>query len=73
MFGGASSGKRFNLTASVSARNLFNNVNLATPVGNLSSPLFGQSTQTSGVFQGPGSSASAAGNRRIELSLRFTF
>ena len=35
--------RRFNLTFSVSARNIFNNVNYAAPVGNLSSPIFWQS------------------------------
>ena len=34
---------RYNLTFSVAARNIFNNVNLTTPIGNLGSPLFGQS------------------------------
>lgn len=71
MFGGGETGKRFNLTLSVSARNLLNNVNLSTPVGNLSSPLFGQSLSLAGGF-GPGS-GSAASNRRLDLQLRLTF
>jgi hypothetical protein len=37
----SSSDKRYTLTFSVAARNLFNRVNLDTPVGNLSSPVFG--------------------------------
>jgi hypothetical protein len=61
---------RYNVTLSVQARNLLNNVNLAPPVGNLSSPLFGLSTQTAGGF-GPG--GSDANNRRIEFQLRLTF
>jgi hypothetical protein len=63
-----STGQRYNLTLSVSARNIFNNVNLATPVGNLSSPLFGTSNA---LAPGPFSSSSA--NRRIDLQATFTF
>jgi hypothetical protein len=70
MFGG-SSGRRYNLTLSVSARNLLNYVNLSTPVGNLGSPFFGESTSLGGGF-GP-FGASAAANRRIDLQLRFSF
>ncbi len=36
------SNSRYNLTFSVSARNIFNNVNYGSPIGNLSSPLFGE-------------------------------
>jgi hypothetical protein len=73
MRGGGDNGgseNRYNLTLSIQARNVLNNVNLATPVGNLSSALFGQSTQTAGGF-GPG--GSDANNRRIEFQLRFNF
>jgi hypothetical protein len=69
---GAASGKRYNLTFSVQAHNLLNHVNYATPTGNLSSPLFGQSTQLAGGF-GPGGGGGAAANRRLEASLRFSF
>ena len=65
---GATTNRRYNLTISASARNIFNNVNLASPVGNLSSPLFGEATSTSGIF-GP----SSAANRKIDLQVRFTF
>ena len=61
--------QRFNLTITVQARNLFNTVNLAPPVGNLSSALFGQSTQIAGGFGG----GTEANNRRLEFQLRFTF
>jgi len=44
----AASPGRFNLTVSVNARNIFNNVNLATPIGSLTSPLFGQSNAMAG-------------------------
>ncbi|MCZ2151403.1 MAG: carboxypeptidase regulatory-like domain-containing protein [Bryobacterales bacterium] len=72
MFGASNSEKRFNLTLSASARNLFNHVNLGLPVGNLSSPLFGESTSIAGGF-GPGGAMGAAGNRRLELQLRLSF
>ncbi len=68
MDGGASNNNRYNLTFSVSARNVFNNVNLATPIGNLSSPLFGQAN---GLAGGPYSSSTA--NRRVDLQVSFNF
>lgn len=73
LFGGGGGGSRgkYNLTLSVQARNVLNNVNLATPTGNLTSPLFGISTQTAGGFGPMGGNAGP--NRRIEVSLRFSF
>lgn len=63
--------RRYNLTFSVNARNVLNRVNLATPVGNLSSPLFGESN---GLAGGPFSgSATSAANRKIELQVSFSF
>ena len=69
-FGGRGGGtnRRYNLTFSISARNLLNTFNPGPPVGNLSSPFFGQSIIISG---GPFSSASA--NRRVDLQVRFSF
>ncbi len=61
--------RRFHLMAAISARNLFNHVNLAAPVGNLTSPLFGKSTQTVGTL-GPGA---ASMNRHVDALLRLTF
>jgi hypothetical protein len=66
--GGAATNSRYNLTFSVNARNIFNNVNVANPIGNLSSPLFGESNALAG---GPFSSSTA--NRRIDLQLSFSF
>jgi len=66
--GGGSSNYRYNLTFSVNARNVFNNVNVGTPIGNLSSPLFGEANSLAGQ---PYSSPTA--NRRIDLQLQFTF
>jgi hypothetical protein len=65
---GNSSNRRYNLTFSISARNLLNSFNPGPPVGNLSSPFFGQSIALAG---GPFSSASA--NRRVDLQVRFSF
>ena len=58
MMGGPGGGdvrKPYNLNLSINVNNLFNNVNLGTPVGNLSSDRFGQSTSTGfGFFGGFG-------------------
>jgi hypothetical protein len=68
-FGGsATTNRRYNLTFSISARNLFNTVSSAPPVGNLGSPFFGQSIAIAG---GPFASASA--NRRVDLQVMFSF
>jgi hypothetical protein len=65
--------KHYNMTFSINIQNLLNSTNLNQPIGNLSSPLFGESTATVGSFGfGPGGSA-AAGNRRIQFQARFTF
>ncbi|HYK21006.1 MAG TPA: carboxypeptidase regulatory-like domain-containing protein [Pyrinomonadaceae bacterium] len=65
--------KRYSLSFGVQVQNLFNKTNLATPVGNLSSPFFGQSLSINGgIGFGGGGSASAA-NRRVEAQIRFTF
>jgi uncharacterized membrane protein len=65
---------------SLNFQNLFNHVNLSPPVGNLSSPSFGQSLSLSGGFGGfggPGGSGggggSGAGNRRVTAQVRFNF
>ncbi len=65
---GSSTNRRYNLTFSISARNLLNTFNPGNPVANLSSPLFGQTLSTGG---GPFASASA--NRRVDLQVRFSF
>ena len=69
---GGATQQRFNLTFSVNIQNIFNNVNLAPPVGNLNSPFFGQSVSTAGRF-GFGGGAQAAGNRTVEALIRFSF
>ena len=60
--------KRYTLEITLDVHNLFNNVNLASPIGNLSSPLFGRSNGLAGGFFG-----STTANRRIQLETRFTF
>jgi len=65
---GASTNRRYNLTFSVSARNVFNHVNLATPIGVLDSPKFAESNA---IATGPYSSGSAP--RRIDLQALFSF
>ncbi|MGO9125222.1 MAG: carboxypeptidase regulatory-like domain-containing protein [Terriglobales bacterium] len=65
---GGTTTRRYNLTFSVAARNIFNRVNLAPPVGNLTSPLFAQSNA---LAAGPFSSGSAS--RRIDLQVLFSF
>jgi hypothetical protein len=68
IMGGASTGRRYNLTFSVSARNVLNRVNLGPPIGDLSSPFFAQSIALAG---GPYSSSGAS--RRIDLQASFSF
>ena len=65
---GSATSHRYNLTFSVNARNVFNYINFAPLVGNLSSPLFGQPNAIAG---GPYGSSSAP--RKIELQAMFTF
>ena len=69
MFGGGdSSGQRYSLTLAVSARNIFNNVNVGTPVGVITSPIFGQAIS---LPVGPGGGLYSS--RRIELQATFAF
>ncbi|GAC1429941.1 MAG: TonB-dependent receptor [Terriglobales bacterium] len=60
--------RRYSLTFSASARNVFNRDNLASPIGTLTSPLFGKSIALAG---GPFSTSAA--NRRIDLQVMFSF
>jgi hypothetical protein len=64
----AATNRRYNMTFSIAARNILNRVNLAPPIGNLDSPLFGQSNALAG---GPYSFGSAT--RRIDLQVVFSF
>jgi hypothetical protein len=65
-----STSRRYNLTLTAFASNVFNHENLGTPNGTLSSRLFGQSQSlASGGFFG----ASTAGNRSVFLQAVFNF
>lgn len=72
---GKKSENRFKLTLSLDVQNLFNRANFTAPVGNLSSPFFGQSTRILGSsgFEGGGGSATASHNRRVEMQVRLSF
>jgi hypothetical protein len=60
--------RKYSLTFTAQARNTFNNVNLAPPVGILSSPLFGKSISTVGGFF-----SSSSANRSIDFQMMFSF
>ncbi|HEY9285094.1 MAG TPA: hypothetical protein VIP46_16700, partial [Pyrinomonadaceae bacterium] len=75
---GGASDSRYQLTLSANFMNVFNRVNFAAPVGNLSSTLFGQPRSIIAGFGGfgPGGGGGfggAAGNRKVELQVRFNF
>jgi Carboxypeptidase regulatory-like domain len=65
---GGATDRRYGLTFQVSARNILNKVNLATPNGTLGSPFFAKSN---GLANGPFSTSAA--NRLIELQAIFSF
>jgi hypothetical protein len=77
--GGGSEAKRYSMQFSLNFQNIFNHVNLTPPVGNLSSPFFGQSLSLNGGFGGFGGSGggptggSGAGNRKVTAQVRFNF
>ena len=56
----------------MSIRNLLNHNNPGPIIGDIASPLFGRSNQMPGSPNGEGFSENA-GNRRLELQLRFTY
>ncbi|MGI9071785.1 MAG: carboxypeptidase regulatory-like domain-containing protein [Bryobacteraceae bacterium] len=72
--GSTSTGHRYNLTISLSTRNVLNRNNPGPIIGNIASPLFGLANQPygTGSLGGTGFSESAD-NRRLELQTRFTF
>lgn len=65
---GSSSDRRFTLEVGVMAHNLFNKVNLGTPVGNITSRYFGLSNTLAGGFFNHQSA-----NRMVDLFMRFSF
>jgi hypothetical protein len=72
MFAPATTPRKYNLTLAMSGRNILNHTNQGPIIGNITSPLFGQSNQVAGGANGEGFSENAS-NRRLELQLRFTF
>ena len=60
--------RRYSLNFTVMGRNVFNNVNLAPPVGFLQSPLFGKSNALAGGFF-----SSPSSNRSVDLQMSFNF
>jgi hypothetical protein len=66
--GGGGSGR--NLILSIAGRNILNHLNQGPIIGNINSPLFGESNQIAG---GIGAFSGSANNRRIELQALFTF
>jgi hypothetical protein len=60
--------RRYALTVGVIGRNIFNNVNVQPLIGNLGSPLFGESN---GLAPRPFSDSTS--NRRLDLQITFTF
>jgi hypothetical protein len=71
MFNTPSTPHRYNMTFSISARNLLNHNNPGPIIGNITSPLFGQAN--SAAIGWGGGFAENANNRRLELQMRFTF
>ena len=67
-----STSHRYNLTVSMSIRNLLNHTNPGPINGDITSPLFGRANQMAGNINGEGFSENA-NNRRLELQTRFTF
>lgn len=67
-FMGQAAPRKYSLSFTVMGRNVFNNVNLAAPVGVLSSNLFGKSNALAGGFF-----SSPSSNRSIDLQMMFNF
>ena len=67
---GAQSGKKYNLTLSVSAMNALNHANYAPPSGDLSSPFFGVYRGLAGF--GPIGTPTTY-NRKVLVQLRLMF
>jgi hypothetical protein len=79
--GGGAEAKRYSMQFSLNFQNILNHVNLSPPVGNLSSPFFGESLSLNGGFGGFGgggggggaTGGSGAGNRKVTAQVRFNF
>jgi hypothetical protein len=74
IFGAPTTSHRYNLTISMSARNLLNHDNPGPIIGAITSPLFGLANQMGGFGGGYGGGFNeSANNRRLELQVRFSF
>ena len=73
IFGNSSSSRRYDLTLSLTARNLLNHLNPGPITGNITSPLFGQANTLNSGPVGPGVFSENANNRRLEWQLRLAF
>jgi hypothetical protein len=69
-FGDTSTGRKYNVTLWIEARNLTNTVDPSVPMGILESSRFGQSN---GLAGGYGPSGGTANNRRLTMGVRFNF
>jgi hypothetical protein len=65
--------KPYRLTLSLFVANVLNHTNAGTPIGNLSSPLFGTSNSLSGLGQFTFGASSAQSNRSVSLRVQFQF
>ena len=70
--GGDDDESPYKLEFSVQIRNILNHTNGGTPVGNLSSPLFGQPVSLASGF-GFGGGRQSGGNRRLRFEVQFSF
>jgi hypothetical protein len=64
--GGGSTGQRYNFSLGATLNNIFATNDLSTPVGTLTSPYFGRSTQLAGFPY-------AQGNKRFRMALQASF
>ncbi len=72
--------ERFSLQASADMFNIFNHPNFGSPINYLTSPLFGQSTQTLNNWLGSGGQSGGlnplyqiGGPRSVQLALKLQF
>jgi len=68
--GGETTQHRYNVTASINARNILNHENVNSPTGIMTSPYFLEAT---GIQGGYGAEGTSSNQRRIDLQLRFAF
>jgi hypothetical protein len=78
MGGGETTDRRFNATVSFNVSNVLNHFNPGGYNGNMSSPNFLLPTSVNsgfggGAFGGGGGAGTVANNRRVDMSVRFTF